>query len=213
MSQYFGINDKAVKTQSAYIGIQDKAHKILKMYIGVNGQAKLFYDSTGNTGKRTYLYNNGDECTVLTGGWIGNNDGITGITCKNEGSYLAIRANNATNGTWTSIVDISTANTDCMPFDESHILYVEYSLISTEVNNRNCLLSIIGTVNGGGGTLFSDEYMATSSSLETVYTATAQAQSDYGNRGINIQLSLYGSETVDVPNTTLKIYRVWYESV
>lgn len=219
MSISFGVNDYAVKTQSAYIGVKNTAHKILKMYIGVNGKAQLFYDcNAGDSGGgdsdsngRTYLYNNGDECTTLTGGWIGNNDSIDGITCKNQGSYLMIKANNAANGTWTSIASISTVNTDCVPFDNNHILYIEYSLISTEVNNRNCYMSVQG-MSGAGGTAFGGEYLATSSSVETVYTATIQSESDYGNRGVNIQLALYGSEIVEVPNTTLKVYRVWYES-
>ena len=215
MSIYFGVRDNAENTKAAYIGVHNTAKQILKMYIGVNGKAQLFYDSSGlNTnGNAVYLYNNGDECTAITGGWIGDNDDIDGITCVNTGNYLMIQAKNASNNTWTSVVNIATVNTNCVPFDKEHILYVEYSLISTEVNNEKCHISIL-TKSSAGGTAMSDEYYATSSSVETLHTATAKATDvDYGKQGVRIQLLIYGSETEEVPDTTLKIYRVWYETI
>jgi len=95
---YIGVNNKARQVKKMYIGVNGIAREVKKAYVGVNGVARLIYSAEPD---RHYLYNEGDECTSLTGGWTyypqngwvkGSNDlYITGKT--GAGYYLATQNN------------------------------------------------------------------------------------------------------------------------
>lgn len=207
MSQYFGINDKAVKTQSAYIGIKDKAHKILKMYIGVNGVAKLFYDSTATDedGDGIYFYNAGNEYADFTGGWNGfdDNGDVEGITYTKTDSYMMISSKDAYCAEYYSTPLFNTAN-DCFIYTEGYQLYITYSFICDEVNSENCwwAVSTEGTIIGGYN-------KADSSSVEEIKTISIDASDALVAKPLSI--GIYHRVLGDLPNATLKIYKVWCE--
>jgi hypothetical protein len=71
---YFGDNsDIARKITKAYVGVNGVARKIKAGYYGENGVARQFYGGSGDSQLVHYkmLFDNGDECTDITGGWDG----------------------------------------------------------------------------------------------------------------------------------------------
>ena len=208
MSKYFGVDDKSVKTQSAYIGIQDKAHKILKMYVGVNGQAKLFYDSTSNPGEDgdgIYFYNAGNEYVDFTGGWDGYdyNGDVAGITYTKTDSYMMISSKDAYCAEYYSTPSFHTAN-DCFIYTEGYKLYITYSFVCDKVNSEDCWWSVLTEGTGFGG-----YYKADSSSVEEIKTISIDASSALVAKPLTI--ALHHRVLGDLPNATLKIYKVWCE--
>lgn len=71
---YVGVDNKARKVRAEYVGVNNVARKVKKVYIGVNNVAQLCYGSG-----EMYLYNLGDECISVTGGFIdyANQSGTT----------------------------------------------------------------------------------------------------------------------------------------
>ena len=62
-TMYIGIGGVARKVKQPFVGIGGVARKVKNGFIGVGGVARGCYQGV------TYLYNSGDECTSLTGGW------------------------------------------------------------------------------------------------------------------------------------------------
>ena len=68
---YIGVNNVARKVKKSYIGVGNVARKIKKAYIGVNGVARECYPDA------LWLYNNGDEFTSTTGGFVSRGMGVS----------------------------------------------------------------------------------------------------------------------------------------
>lgn len=63
IGMYRGVNNVARKVKKMHRGVNNVARKVTKGYRGVNNIARKFFSS------ETYLYNAGDKCTSVTGGW------------------------------------------------------------------------------------------------------------------------------------------------
>ena len=62
---------------------QSVARKIKNGYVGVSGKAREFYTEPGQLINYTMLYNAGDECEEVTGGWVAGNSASWGGITKN----------------------------------------------------------------------------------------------------------------------------------
>ena len=75
MPIYVG-NGNANNVSDIYVGINGVARKVTDGYVGVNGVARKFFGGGGGGYPQlihyTMLYDYGDECTSITGGWDGH---------------------------------------------------------------------------------------------------------------------------------------------
>ena len=66
---YIGIGNTAKLVNKIYVGVNNVAHEVKKAYVGdANGIARKIFPSGAD---KLYLYNEGDECISVTGGWSG----------------------------------------------------------------------------------------------------------------------------------------------
>ena len=224
MSIYFGINNEAVKTQSAYIGVRDVARKILKMYIGVNGKAQLFYDSTsgGNSddndieigNNAIYFYNKGDECTDITGGWVvWETDTSELCTHTKSNNCLEIICNSEDYLNTKTVVDTGFQTTNLnVSMNSGYRVGIQYSFICDIINDSNYYFTIGYLTSGGGGATLSDKITADSQSEEIKKVVYTDVDS-YGMPNLHITLTLWDYNNGYCPSAKLKIYKVWYEPI
>lgn len=60
---YVGVDNVARKVKKMFAGVDGVARKVKKAYVGVNNVTRQFFSSV------VHLYNAGDLCSSLTGGW------------------------------------------------------------------------------------------------------------------------------------------------
>lgn len=205
---YPEVDKLSVKTQSAYVEVRKTARKILKMYIGVNGKAKLFYGANNDlVTDITYLYNEGDECTSITGGWkILDETNTDKISYSKNSNCLEIKCTSVSADVPVMAGGFITVE-QCMPFMKSYKIGIKYSFICDSVNDPNFYFTIVT----GNGTELGTHIMADSSSAEIINTVYMTFNDDYSI--MQLLVDLYWGASIDgyFPNTTLRIYKIWYE--
>ena len=216
MSLYPEVNKLSVNTEEAYVSVNKLSRRILKMYVGVNGKSQLFYDVIGTSidtpsadfdipENAIYLYNEGDECTDITGGWEVCDTDFSDYAYKRS-SYLECSYDGNYDMSITTILSgFRTINSD-IPLNKNDRFGVQYSFSCSETDYSDCYFTIsrTGTV---GGTVLLDNITPNGNSKNIVY---ADTNVDYGLSGISVDLFLYVAANYH-PTTTLKIYKVWYE--
>ena len=147
---------------------------------------------------RTYLYNNGNECTGLTGGWVTSEytrDNYTMVGGIKEGDCL--RVGNQTNPT-TCMSYVGTLNT--VNLSAYSTLCIEYTNNASEQWNPKFTITPNKSYDSHADELFGNGTFAQTS---VKLTARMNLASVAGNYYI-----LWGS---DAPNTEAKAYRIWLE--
>lgn len=207
MSLYPEVNNLSVNTQAAYVSVNKTSHKILKMYVGVNGKSELFYDATG--GNRIYLYNNGDECTSVTGGWNIIDEATAELsTCEvSKGAnclYVHLGAVSVDNVVYPGFC---TEN-ECLP-TTSYRIGIEYSFSCNKTDDEDYVFIVSSVRNNTGSIMGSFTSPSSSVVVETNYVIPDEYNNAYQLQ-LEVSYSNY-SDLVYYPPTTLQIYKVWYE--
>lgn len=217
MSIYPEAKQKAVSTQSAYIGIKDISYKIIKMYIGVNGKAELFYGDSGDNDtdineNAIYFYNEGNECTDVTGGWeVWETDTSELCTHTKRSNCLEIACDSKNYLNTKTIVNTGFKTTNLnVSLDDGYRIGVQYSFTCDIINDSNYYFTIDTLTSGNGGTVISSHITANSKSEEIVKTLYINVD-DYGMSNILINFTLWDYNNEYHPNAKLKIYKIWYE--
>lgn len=70
---YVGVGSKAQEVKKIYVGVNGIARQVKRAYVGVNGVARLIYSADPDI---LILYNQGDQCKDITGGWAGSSSSI-----------------------------------------------------------------------------------------------------------------------------------------
>ncbi len=186
--------------------------------------------SEENTTETIILYDNGDQCTDVTGGWTVDNDFSYGaLTLSKLGSYLHLSKSSNYSDVNTGSLDVRTI---LYPLKQKpYNIYMTYSLSleSPESNesiiNIGASVSIVADNGSGSGQFFNSDYdddderkLIADGSTYTV-SCTINDGTALGNYGTicpsimfavnNLALTDFGYK---VPLITFKIYKIWVET-
>lgn len=203
------------------------------------GVATASYDNsvaTTSTSTKTYLYNCGDECTSLTGGWkIESKQGVGTIKKNSDHIYMFIPKSNNPNLNATAVEELIITNTKPLALYNYSKLYMKYSYVGYNNQNYNFQsgtgqngtrpISVLtledpqydymsGLHNVGKGVFTTENQTEVTVELFDYENGSAFSGGDimYYN-GIQISLSdynLYEYPSID-RDLTLKIHQIWFD--
>lgn len=161
------------------------ARKIRTGYIGVNGVARQFFNR-----QKLYLYNEGDECVNVTGGWdlVGHESGSTVVT-KEKDSIKISYTRHPYYGMWGFMN--SRNKIDFSNYSKIHIVATHIGVISGT--------DIIMTLD--------ETYFYSDTSAEPRYEHVY----DISSYKKTSALSIRSSTGADVSSSQVYIYQVWLE--
>lgn len=190
MAVFRGVNNVARKVTKQFRGVSNVARQIKAEWRGVDGVARKVF-TIG-----TYLYNSGDECTSLTGGWTksGYSRGAATATKNSDNITLAIKSSG--NQTATML----TANKVNLSGYSKLIAQVEYATTST---NGLARLMIVGT------TANQADVQAAHKSIDNPYSGTLTLDISSHTSSYYIGLQIDG--WTDSKTASFKITEVWLE--
>ena len=158
----------------------------MSLYVGVNGVARQFFSNP----EKLYLYNEGDECVNVTGGWnlVGHESGSTVVTKENDSIKISY-TKNPHYGMWGFM---TTKNTiDFSNYSKIHIVATHIGIISG--------IDIIMTLD--------DTYFYSDTSAEPRYEHVY----DISSYNKTSALSIRASTGANVASSQVYIYQVWLE--
>lgn len=223
MPQYDNVSGVARQVITKYENVNGVARSVLKSYDNVSGVARQYFDSKVEP---LVIYNYGDECTAITGGWaFGNNNaakncldhcaGATGTKQKNSNHiYLGLEIDD-----WSTIHASTFTNNpiNVTRYKTMHVLITEYMgfwglyqsdgistfsfRVHSEMPDPNVVYST-KTLNSVSHNAHRDGSINTRE-IEVVLDVSGISQAIYPViMGVVYQCSTY---------ITMKIHKVWFE--
>lgn len=174
-------------------------------------------DNTGSDDTNSgivYLYNKGDECEDVTGGWaLENNSTANNLTLSKETSYIEFACEKQTY-TGSSVIMLNAeTNNNVFWNGNQYTIGVEYSFISDEINNTSDDNlndgSVVFNVQPSGYMCIEEPAISSTDETKHIVSNTISMQNAAASKCL---IELYLSKpSLEFPNTRLRIYKVWYE--
>lgn len=201
IGMYRGVNNVARKVTKMYRGVSNVARKITKGYRGVSNVARKFFSS------ETYLYNAGDKCTSVSGGWTF----VSYISSDYSASNTSItyNSNNMVLHAW-----YSGGKGDCSIYTQKKIDLSKYRYLCAKVSAT------------GSGVDLADVNFLVFNNLPTAsskptwhkgenlrpYSSTAVVRMDISNINTTSSIGFWAYDIVSAaPTAKITIHQVWLE--
>lgn len=191
MAVFRGVNNVARKVTKQWRGVGNVARQIKAEWRGVGNVARKVF-----TSGIVYLYNTGDECTSVTGGWAKSGYSRGSATAVKNSNNLTLSIKTSGNQTATML----TKNKINMSGYSKLIAKVEYTTTSS---NGLARLMIVGTTENQA------DAQAAHKSIDNSYTGTLTLDVSGYTSSYYIGLQIDG--WTNSKTARFKITEVWLE--